>query len=665
MICFSKHISFFVTALAFASVAEAAVSPPDTLDESRVTASVTPSRTLSGAPVQVIGHSSIEKLGYRELHEAVKGFAGVNVRDYGGAGGVKTVSIRSLGASHTAVSYDGMAISNLQSGQVDIGRFSLDNVEQVSVSIGLSDDIFVSAGLFASAGTLNIVTSKPAFAEGGKCHLKGQLRASSFSTWNPSLLWEQKMGRRWSLSLTGDWLGSKGDYPYTVDNGVATEERVRRNSDVNRTRAEINLYGDLGRGGRLSVKVNALASERGLPCQVILYNDTANERLWDRSHFVRAAYQVKLSQMWELKAGATYSYNWNRYIRYMEQYEGGEQTDLYSQRELEGSVTVLFKPWERLHFSASEELSFNTMDSSIPDFPFPSRTTSLTSVAAQFRSGRLTVTGSLLETATFENVRSGEAAGNRSCLTPAVSASWKIAAERNFRLRASYKDIYRIPTFNDLYYERSGSRNLKPERARQFNLGLTWNGTSGNLIYMSASLDGFYNSVDNKIVTLPTMFIWKTMNMGKVRISGLDASASGKWRFAKEMELDFAATYTLQYALDITDPAAKNYRHQIPYTPRNAGNVTISWSNPWVNLGWSMNAVGARFSLPQNIAANLIGGYSDHNISAGHTFDISRCRITLQGEILNLAGKNYEIIKYYPMPGRSWRINLKFEPLLK
>ena len=60
--------------------------------------------------------------------------------------------VRSLGAKHTAVSYDGVTITDAQSGQVDISRFSLDNVEMVSLSIGQSDDIFQTARVYASAG---------------------------------------------------------------------------------------------------------------------------------------------------------------------------------------------------------------------------------------------------------------------------------------------------------------------------------------------------------------------------------------------------------------------------------------------------------------------------------------------------------------------------------
>lgn len=85
------------------------------------------------------------------------------MKDYGGLGGLKTISIRNLGAAHTAVSYDGIAVSNSQAGQIDIGRFATDNISTLSLSIGQSDNLLQSARMYASAGILHIVTEQPKF----------------------------------------------------------------------------------------------------------------------------------------------------------------------------------------------------------------------------------------------------------------------------------------------------------------------------------------------------------------------------------------------------------------------------------------------------------------------------------------------------------------------
>ena len=72
----------------------------------------------SASPLQVFNKEELKNLQALQVSDAVKHFAGVTVKDYGGIGGLKTVSIRSLGAQHTAVSYDGITVSDCQTGQI-------------------------------------------------------------------------------------------------------------------------------------------------------------------------------------------------------------------------------------------------------------------------------------------------------------------------------------------------------------------------------------------------------------------------------------------------------------------------------------------------------------------------------------------------------------------
>ena len=117
----------------------------------------------AGKPIQVMGKAELKELGLTDMAAAVKRFAGANVRDYGGIGGVKTVSIRGFGAQHTAVSYDGVTIGNTQAGQIDLGRYTLDNVQSLSLAVGDNSDLMQTARHLASAGVLYIETERPHF----------------------------------------------------------------------------------------------------------------------------------------------------------------------------------------------------------------------------------------------------------------------------------------------------------------------------------------------------------------------------------------------------------------------------------------------------------------------------------------------------------------------
>ena len=76
-----------------------------------------------------------------------------------------------------------------------------------------------------------------------------------------------------------------------------------------------------------------------------------------------------------------------------------------------------------------------------------------------------------------------------------------------------------------------GNTNLKPEETSQYNVGVTWSSSCGDwLRHFSISADGYYNTVKDKIVALPTMYVWKMMNMGEVDIKGVDVNLSTQFR---------------------------------------------------------------------------------------------------------------------------------------
>ena len=67
-----------------------------------------------------------------------------------------------------------------------------------------------------------------------------------------------------------------------------------------------------------------------------------------------------------------------------------------------------------------------------------------------------------------------------------------------------------------------------------------------------------------------------------------------------------------------------------------------------------------RYSLPQNIDLNLMNGYVEQQLSINKTFAIQDCSLRLQVDLVNLGNVNYDVIRYYPMPGRSFRASVRF-----
>lgn len=118
-------------------------------------------------PVQELSGEQLHKLSSHNVADALRYFSGIQIKDYGGVGGLKTVNIRSMGTNHVGVFYDGIELGNAQNGTVDLGRFSLDNMEAVTLYNGQKSAVFQPAKDFGSSGSIYLQTRTPRFDEGG------------------------------------------------------------------------------------------------------------------------------------------------------------------------------------------------------------------------------------------------------------------------------------------------------------------------------------------------------------------------------------------------------------------------------------------------------------------------------------------------------------------
>ncbi|MBP7358249.1 MAG: TonB-dependent receptor plug domain-containing protein [Prevotella sp.] len=611
----------------------------------------------SGTPTQFISADDLQKIGISNFSDAVKKFAGANVRDYGGIGGMKTVSVRNLGAQHTAVSYDGITVSNTQAGQIDIGRFSLDNVKMLSLSIGQNDDIMQTARHFASAGVLDIETRKPYFGDNQDYSIRLKVRGGSFGLVNPSLRYWQRLGKRLTMSVDGTCLRADGVYPFTLKNGMLKTHEKRYNSDIKSWNGEANFYYTFNDSSQLDTKIYYYYSQRGLPGVVVLYNSDANERLWDENFFAQSSYKKRLSDKWELRAHLKYDHSWNRYEDVNVKYTDNKQIDVDRQDEYYGSATIGWHPIHNLSISLAQDLAVNSLRNNINLSPNPLRFSSLTAMSAQLQLGRLALNGNLVNTYITESVSNGDKPDDRKRLSPSLSLSYRLLKDEALYVRTSYKSTFRVPTFNDLYYLRMGNTGLRPEKAREYGMGLTWSMRPFRCLYnFTVTVDGYYNDVTDKIVAFPSTYIWKMANFGKVHIHGLDATLATCIRISRVISIDMAMAYTLQKAVDLTDESSAYYKSQLPYTPENSGNVSFIINNPIINVGYSLMGCGKRYSSVMNTDQYKLDSYFEHSVTLSHEFKFKSYSLSLNGVVHNITNKQYEIIKYYPMPGRNWEI---------
>ena len=613
---------------------------------------------FSTIPVQSFSGDDIRLMGLQNLADAVKKFAGTSVKDYGGIGGMKTVSVRNLGAQHTAVSYDGIVVSNTQAGQIDIGRFSLDNVSLLSMAVGQSSDMLQSARHYASAAVMGISTAQPLPADKSSL-LRIGLSGGSWGQINPKVrLWQRLSGSS-VLSINADYMRADGNYPYTLVNGLESTRERRENSGISQWHVEGNVNTSFSDSSRLDVKAYYYRSSRGLPGSVILYNNESNEHLWDENLFAQAIYNKRWNEQWQWVARAKYTHSWNKYEDYNIKYTNGRKEELNSQDEYYASATINWQPLRWLSMSLAEDAAFNKLRTTVNGSPNPLRFTSLTALAAKLRIGRLTAEGNMVMTYATESLTESEkyslkTPDDRKHLSPSLSLSWRILPEEALYIRALYKSTFRMPTFNDLYYLQIGNTSLRPEKAHEYGIGITWNSRrTGCLKYIAFTADGYHNNVTDKIVAFPSTYIWKMVNFGKVEIWGVDATVATEVDIARKTCAVLSASLSFQDAQDKT-PGSATYGSQLPYTAKVSGGISLILNTPWLTVGYSATGQGKRYSMAQNIREYQLPAYMEHSVSISRRFDLGNSsNINLQLSVNNITDEQYEIIKYYPMPGRS------------
>ena len=618
------------------------------------------------SPVQILSGKELEKLNVYSVADALRYFSGVQIKDYGGIGGLKTVNIRSMGSHHVGVFYDGIELGNAQNGVVDLGRFSLDNMEVISLYNGQKSAIFQPAKDYSSASAIYMQTRKPLFKGEKKNNLNIGVKGGSFSTINPSLLWEHRFNERISSSISTEYMYTSGRYKFTYakKDGYDTTA-VRQNGDVRMLRLENAFFGKIPKG-EWKAKAYLYNSERGYPGAAVREEPGKfrhQDRQWDTNLFVQGSFQNYFKPWYSLLANGKYAYD---YLHYLSDPRLDVTTmyvdNHYRQQEIYASAAHLFTiyPWWRM--SLSNDFQWNALRADLIDFVYPTRNTILTSAATSFDFNRLMLQASLLYTHVDDNTRTkGANAGTKNKYTPSVIATWQPLTKLPLNVRAFYKKVFRMPTLNDLYYTFIGNKDLKPEYTTQYDVGITFSHTWNNhwLKSLDLQIDGYYNEVDDKIIAMPTsnQFRWTMINLGHVEIRGLDAAIRGEWGFGK-VELSTLFNYTYQKAQDFTDPTSEWYGGQIPYIPWHGGSIILNGSYQTWSCNYSFIYTGERYEAVANIPENYAQPCYTHDFSLSKTFQWGKTGIRVTAEINNIFNQQYEVVQCYPMPGTSFKIKL-------
>lgn len=644
-----------------------------TLKDVSIIGNRTPS-TTKVIPTQVVTDVVLERRGAMTVGDAVKEMAGLTLKDYGGVGGMKTVSIRGLGSQFSALTIDGVSINDAQNGQVDLSRYQLGGVSFVSVSQGQEENTLLPARSYAAGNVINMESLHPTFY-GRKYNLKAKLEGGSFGLVSPAISWEQKINRRWSLSFYGNYLKSDGNYPFTLhygnSRGDSTSIERRINSQVALGTIDFNIFGNLRKGSFVG-KVHSILGYHALPGPVTYYTIKGSEHSEEVLHFVQGRYKRILNSHWKFQVVGKYKYSNDIYEDTASHLSAtGLILNEYAQQEGYLSGTVNYSPSTSWILFFSNDAAHNLLKSNLAHFNHVNQWSDYSIIGFShhpFNNHLNYLEGHLLSTWCEDKAKTIDLDEERNRIykqiSPYIGGQITPWIHRTIKIRYFYKETYRTPSFSENYYS-TMTRDLKPEKAIQHNIGITCQLGKYDSVWSESHkhpqliVDGYFNRVSNKIVAVPTqnMFLWSMMNLGKVDIIGCDVQIEKDFELG---EFDFHANlnYSYQYAVDKTDPGSKTYNNQIPYTPRHSGSLIVGGQSKWVDVEFNASVVGCRYSMQQNTEYCKLRPYADLGISLSRGISLKYCNIDISARVLNLLNIQYEVVKSYPMMGRNYRFGI-------
>jgi vitamin B12 transporter len=606
---------------------------------------------------EIIDRKALDQLNAETVADAVRLMPGVLLKDYGGLGGLKLVSVRGLGSEQTSVSIDGIKVEDFQNAQIDLGKFSLRDVERIEFAIGGNASLLGPAERFASSSSLNAVTrmADPAKTFGSEV----SLQSGSFGLFDAHLTTQvrlpQSLVQSGNAAISYEHTTATGDYAYTLHDGTLQLPGRRRNDDFASDQLDATLAATLGNTDA-TLKANYYNANRGLPNAALVGNaETSVQRLYDQDFFIQSKWTTTFSAVLKSQVAAKYAETRQRFTDTLPT----RIDDAYLNKNAYASASLEYVPQRFLITAAAVDVgrgTLSTNESSLPDGL--ARNSVLTSLAAELNFSdeknvlrKIIAEGNILY-ATYSDVGSK--------LTQSAAIGVKPFDDVDFRIRTSYREAFRVPTFNELYYSRFGNRNLKPETSDTYGIGVTYGldklGTLGNIL---AKVDGFWIDTQNKIIAVPSdgsLYGWSAQNKAAVRSQGIEVQVQ-----ARAFELvTFIVNYSYLEALDRSPDAALNgtYNKQLIYTPFETALAIMSVERGKFGTSVVVTYSGFRYDTADNSYAGLMPAYTltDANISYKEKFEGLEAKIKLEAN--NIFGTDYEVIRSYPMPKQNFKLTL-------
>lgn len=603
---------------------------------------VTATRFRGAAEFSPSSLSSLNSILLREMPaktigEAISGLPGLIFRGYGGRQGIQTAAFRGTSTEQTLVLLDGMRVSNPQTGVTDLSLLSTAGVERVDVVRGGQSALY---GADALGGVINIITETP--SEEFSTRVQASGGSSGYQAGRISLSGTVgDIGLRGSLSRER----GRGDFRFFYDDG-RSHSRVRRNgADYSFLTGDFRAAYSPSPDLRSSTGISFTGADRGTPGPVTGVDQTSGARLADRMIRLHQTVDVKVAGGWEAALRFLYTESNQSYTDPAIAL-GGEP--LRSTHEVH---SLFVNPELARDFSpaialvAGAELGRNAIASTSAGDAARWQQ----SVYAGTRHTLRQTDGWPAEVVVYPSLRYDAFSGHSGALSPKLGISIGLASVPRVQMRASIGRSFRVPTFNELYWNPGGNSSLSPERSVAVDAGCS--ASADMLGTWTADLSAFSLRTTDRITWMPGPGgLWSPRNSSRVSSRGIEAGLT--WTDPSgSVQFSCTSTWTDARKLSEDYPGDPGKGNTLPYTPVRMVHAAASVHYGGLDIHLAESIVSYRYITEAN--DGILPGYAvtDAAVRYGWSAGVFRpfCRVAFT----NLFDAAYESFPLYPMPLRE------------
>jgi vitamin B12 transporter len=248
----------------------------------------------------------------------------------------------------------------------------------------------------------------------------------------------------------------------------------------------------------------------------------------------------------------------------------------------------------------------------------------------------------------------------RHFLIPDFSAGtqFRIVQGKDYYLKANLSRNSKIPSMNDLYWTPGGNPDLKNEYAFIYEFSFDMKQKLSQSLNMNYNLTAYRNNIHDMILWHPGAYsYWTAGNIKSVNSSGFETSLAMNYSTGKfNAGLNSNYSYTKATTSESGTLNDASIGKQLIYVPVHQAKASLMMNYRMLYANWILTMTGKRYLTADN--SQYLPGYMLNSLITGSRLNLKGNVFDLNFHIDNIFNVNYQTIAYYPLPGRSYSLNL-------